>query len=78
MESKNRALLDSQPNPKCGKGKNIHLCSRHFYLHSVSALQKAKQMVLLFGSALCFGVPSAIYCMTFDQSVKSTDAKVKY
>lgn len=54
----------------------MYLCSRHFYLRWLNTLQKEKQVVLWFGSVFCFGDPSAIHCVTFDQSVKPTDAKV--
>lgn len=41
-----------------------------------NTLQRERQILLWFGSVFCFGDLSAIHCVTFDQSVKPTDAKV--
>lgn len=58
------------------KGRTCIFAADIFSLCCLNSLQREEQMVLWFGSAFCFGDPSAIRCVTFDPSAKPTDAKV--
>lgn len=57
-----------------GKGRTCVFAAD--ILWCLNAVQRENQMVLWFDPALCFGDPSASHCVTSDQSVKPTDAKV--